>query len=165
MPTHYETLGVSKDASEGDIKKAYRSLSLKYHPDRNPDPSVQEKYKAINDAYDILSDSQTKKQYDQELQFGPGFQSMGHGGMGGSGDPNDIHNLFNMMSRLQHDLKNEDNDDTRADNLNNITSFIQNQEISKGSIMNTLILLDMIKETKFIVIKKQSKPIYDPNVY
>lgn len=97
MPTHYETLGVSKDASEGDIKKAYRSLSLKYHPDRNPDPSVQEKYKAINDAYDILSDSQTKKQYDQELQFGPGFQSMGHGGMGGSGDPNDIHNLFNMM--------------------------------------------------------------------
>jgi len=74
-------------------------------------------------------------------------------------------NLFNMMSRLQHDLKNEDNDDTRADNLNNITSFIQNQEISKGSIMNTLILLDMIKETKFIVIKKQSKPIYDPNIY
>ena len=69
------------------------------------------------------------------------------------------------MSRLQHDLKNEDNDDTRADNLNNITSFIQNQEISKGSIMNTLILLDMIKETKFIIIKKQSKPIYDPNVY
>ena len=74
-------------------------------------------------------------------------------------------NLFNMMSRLQHDLKNEDSDDTRADNLNNITSFIQNQEISKGSIMNTLILLDMIKETKFIIIKKQSKPIYDPNVY
>ena len=74
-------------------------------------------------------------------------------------------NLFNMMSRLQHDLKNEDNNDTRADNLNNITSFIQNQEISKGSIMNTLTLLDMIKETKFIIIKKQSKPIYDPNVY
>lgn len=95
MPTHYEILGVSKDASESEIKKAYRSLSLKYHPDRNPDPSVQEKYKDINDAYDILSDSQTKKQYDQELQFGPGFQNMGHHGMGG--DPNDIHNLFNMM--------------------------------------------------------------------
>ena len=74
-------------------------------------------------------------------------------------------NLFNMMSRLYHDLKNEDSDDIRADNLNNIISFIQNQEISKGSIMNTLILLDMIKETKFIIIKKQSKPIYDPNVY
>jgi hypothetical protein len=74
-------------------------------------------------------------------------------------------NLFNMMSRLHHDLKNEDNDDTRADNLFNITSFIQNQEISKGSIMNTLILLDMIKETKFIIIKKQSKPIYDPNIF
>ena len=74
-------------------------------------------------------------------------------------------NLFNMMSRLHHDLKNEDSDDIRADNLNNIISFIQNQEISKGSIMNTLILLDMIKETKFIIIKKQSKPIYDPNIY
>ena len=74
-------------------------------------------------------------------------------------------NLFNMMSRLHHDLKNEDSDDIRADNLNNIISFIQNQEISKSSIMNTLILLDMIKETKFIIIKKQSKPIYDPNIY
>ena len=91
MPTHYEILGVPKEATESDIKKAYRALSLKYHPDRNPDPAVQEKYKAINDAYDILSDSQTKQQYDHELQFGPGIHSMG------PGDPNDIHNLFNMM--------------------------------------------------------------------
>ena len=94
MQTHYETLGVSKDASESEIKKAYRKLSLAYHPDRNPDPAVQEKYKAINDAYDVLSDSQSKAQYDQELQFGPGFRQMGHGGPEGMAD---INNFFNMM--------------------------------------------------------------------
>lgn len=93
MPTHYETLGISKDANETEIKKAYRTLSLKYHPDRNPDPSVQETYKAINDAYDILSDPQTKQQYDHELQFGAGFHPMGHGGDGMA----DINNIFNMM--------------------------------------------------------------------
>jgi len=93
MPTHYETLGISKDANETEIKKAYRTLSLKYHPDRNPDPSVQETYKAINDAYDVLSDPQTKQQYDHELQFGPGFHPMGHGGDGMA----DINNIFNMM--------------------------------------------------------------------
>jgi DnaJ-class molecular chaperone len=98
MPTHYETLGVSKDASESEIKKAYRALSLKYHPDRNPDPAVQEKYKAINDAYDILSDSQTKQQYDHELQFGAGFHPMGPGGMGPGGmGGDDIQQFFNMM--------------------------------------------------------------------
>jgi molecular chaperone DnaJ len=95
MPTHYETLGVSKDATESEIKKAYRTLSLKYHPDRNPDPAVQEKYKSINDAYDVLSDSQTKQQYDQELQFGPGFHQFGPGGPGDG--MADINNIFNMM--------------------------------------------------------------------
>jgi molecular chaperone DnaJ len=93
MPTHYETLGISKDANETEIKKAYRTLSLKYHPDRNPDPSVQETYKAINDAYDVLSDPQTKQQYDHEVQFGQGFHPMGHGGDGMA----DINNIFNMM--------------------------------------------------------------------
>ena len=47
-PTHYETLGVSKDASESEIKKAYRSLSLQYHPDRNPSKDAKEKFAEIN---------------------------------------------------------------------------------------------------------------------
>jgi DnaJ-class molecular chaperone len=90
MPTHYEILGVSQDAGDNEIKKAYRQLSLQYHPDRNPDPSVEEKYKLINDAYDVLSDSQLKHNYDNTLKFGEGFQDMGiHG--------NGIHDIFSMM--------------------------------------------------------------------
>ena len=99
MPTHYEVLGVSQDASESDIKKAYRKLSLQYHPDRNPDPTVGDKYKSINDAYEVLSDSQSREQYNTELKFGgmggmggfPGFHPMHGGGM------SDINDIFNMM--------------------------------------------------------------------
>ena len=75
-------------------------------------------------------------------------------------------NLLNMMLRLYHDIKNEDNDIIRMDNLSNITSFIEKQEKSNENIMNTFILLDMIKDAKFIIIKQiKSKLIYDPNVY
>ena len=73
-------------------------------------------------------------------------------------------NLLNMIFRLHNDLKNEDNDNIRIDDLN-LISFLQKQELSKGSIMNTFILLDMIKDIKFIIVKQQSKPIYDPNIY
>jgi len=91
MPTHYEILGVAKDASETDIKKAYRKLSLQYHPDRNPDPEATEKYKAINEAHEILSDEQKREQYNMELQFGAGAKGMPGGGPGGMND------IFNMM--------------------------------------------------------------------
>ena len=75
-------------------------------------------------------------------------------------------NLLNMMLRLYHDIKNEDNDIIRMDNLSNITSFIEKQEKSNENIMNTFILLDMIKDAKFIIIKQiKDKPIYDPNIY
>jgi DnaJ family protein B protein 4 len=94
MTTHYDILGVSKDAEETDIKKAYRKLSLQYHPDRNPDPSATEKYKAINEAYEILSDSQRREQYNHELEFGSsGFPGGGFPFPGGMGGPD----IFNMM--------------------------------------------------------------------
>ena len=59
---YYDILGVSKDASEKDIKRAYRRLAAKYHPDVNHEPGAEEKFKKINEAYETLSDSQKRAQ-------------------------------------------------------------------------------------------------------
>jgi len=72
--SHYDTLGVKRGASESEIKKAFRKLSLKYHPDKNKhDPSAQEKFMKLADAYDVLSDSEKRRQYDlsQRVDFQP----------------------------------------------------------------------------------------------
>lgn len=86
----YEVLGISRDASEADIKKAYRRLAMKHHPDRNPDDkSSEDKFKEIQTAYDVLSDERKRAAYDQ---FGhDGFDQAagmggGAGGFGGFGD-------------------------------------------------------------------------------
>jgi len=63
---YYETLGVSKSTSDEEIKKAYRKLAMKYHPDRNPNKKeAEERFKEINEAYAVLSDKEKRKQYDQ----------------------------------------------------------------------------------------------------
>lgn len=89
---YYEVLGVSKDASDDEIKKAFRKLAIKYHPDKNRDDpkAAEEKFKEINEAYSVLSDKQKRAQYDQ---FGPeafqngaaGAGGFGQGGFGGFG--------------------------------------------------------------------------------
>ena len=81
---YYEVLGVSKDADEATIKKAYRQLAKKNHPDVNPgDKDAEERFKEINEAYQVLSNPQKRAEYDQ---FGPdGPQASGFGG-GGFGD-------------------------------------------------------------------------------
>jgi molecular chaperone DnaJ len=77
----YKVLGVAKGASEEEIKKAYRKLARKYHPDRNPDdPKAEEKFKEVQGAYDVLSDSEKRKEYDTG---GGMFGGFGGGGAGG----------------------------------------------------------------------------------
>ena len=80
----YKALGVSEDASESDIKKAYRKLSRKYHPDLNPgDAAAEKKFKEISEAYDVLSDKKQREEYDQIRRYGAA--GMGAGGFGAGG--------------------------------------------------------------------------------
>ncbi len=84
MADFYEMLGVSKNATEADIKRAYRKQALQWHPDRNKDPSANEKFKEINKAYEVLSDPKKKEVYDQygESAFKPGAGFGGEGPFG-----------------------------------------------------------------------------------
>ena len=84
----YEVLGVAKNASEEEIKKAYRKLAMKYHPDRNPDnKEAEETFKEVQKAYETLSDSKKRAAYDQFGHAGVDSNMGGGGqGFGGFGD-------------------------------------------------------------------------------
>ena len=74
MVNHYDILGVDRKARLAEIKRAYRRLARKFHPDLNPgDKRAEERFKQISEAYDVLSDSEKRKKHDRELQFGQGF--------------------------------------------------------------------------------------------
>ena len=92
MTSHYEVLGVSNAATSAEIKKAYRALSLKYHPDRNSTAEGAQKIREINDAYEVLNDAAKRRQYDMELKMGLG----GGGGNGMGGFPSGIFGFPNM---------------------------------------------------------------------
>ena len=114
MTDYYQTLGVSENASPDEIKRAYRSLANKHHPDKGGD---QAKFKDISVAYDTLSDAQKKAEYDQQRQFGggqafnfgggPGFDPFGHmftGGFGGGHPFGDIFGQMRGQMRRNRDL-------------------------------------------------------------
>ncbi len=86
---YYEVLGLSRDASEGDVKKAYRRLAMKFHPDRNPeDPNALEHFKEASEAYEVLSDPGKRSAYDQ---FGhAGVDPNGMGARAGAASFSDI---------------------------------------------------------------------------
>lgn len=92
---YYEILGISKSAEDKEIKKAYRKLAIKYHPDKNPDDSsAEEKFKEAAEAYEVLSDGQKKARYDQYGHAGMGGAAGGHGGFGGGMSMDDIFDNF-----------------------------------------------------------------------
>ena len=93
---YYEVLGLSKGASEDEIKKAYRSLAKKYHPDVNKEPGAEEKFKEINEAYDTLSDPDKKARYDQ-YGFDDPTQGFGGGAGGFSGGFGGFEDIFSQF--------------------------------------------------------------------
>ena len=98
---YYEVLGLSKGANETEIKKAYRTLAKKYHPDMNPgNAEAEAKFKEINEAYDVLSDADKKAKYDQfgHAAFDPTAGGGYGGGYGGGfGDFGDIGDIFSSF--------------------------------------------------------------------
>jgi molecular chaperone DnaJ len=96
---YYEVLGVNRDASENEIKKAYRKLAMKYHPDRNAgDKKAEEKFKEVNEAYEILSDKDKRTRYDQFGHAGVDDSAGGFGRASGFGFDDIFSDIFDMFS-------------------------------------------------------------------
>ncbi len=97
---YYEVLGVPRDVSEGELKKAYRKVALESHPDRNPDdPVAEERFKEASEAYAVLSDPEKRRAYDRF-----GFAGVGAGAPGGAPDFGDLGNFTDLFNDLFGDL-------------------------------------------------------------
>src|SRR6478736_6508603 len=91
----YKVLGVSKDVSDADLKKTYRKLARKYHPDSNPgDAAAEAKFKEISEAYSVLSDTEQRAEYDQIRAMGAGGARFTAPGSAGNGGFEDVFSAF-----------------------------------------------------------------------
>ena len=143
---YYEVLGVDKSASADDIKRAYRKLAGKYHPDRNPgDKSAEEKFKEIGEAYEVLSDGDKRARYDQfgfqgvDPNFGGGQGFDGFGGFGGFGDFGDIFGDFfggGRRSSTRNGPMRGENVGTRVEVTFEEAAFGTEKEVSAQRIEN-----------------------------
>ena len=105
LSDYYEVLGVPRDATAEQVKKAYRKLAMKYHPDVADDPASAEKFKEIGEAYAVLSDDKKRQMYDlggDPMRGGGGFGPGGFGGFGPGGAAGfDVGGLFDAMFGAQ----------------------------------------------------------------
>ena len=123
----YQTLGVSKEASPDDIKKAYRKLARKYHPDRNNSPDAADTFKKIGEAYNVLSDPQKRREYDSPPRSP--FSNMGFGG----GFEDIFNDLFGGRNRAQQqrprvgkDASTEDEEDESNESKDDVMGYSLN---------------------------------------
>lgn len=149
MANHYETLGLDKNATDEEIKKAYRKLSRKYHPDLNSDVGAEDKYKAVNEAHAILGDKKKRSMYDQQGASFGSFSGFGNGGSnlnfdeflkqynskGSNGyDPNaDLADLLSRMNGTS--TPNEENTDSFGSMFND---FFGNAKTNASSKFNDI---------------------------
>ena len=149
MKDLYDILGINKSSDSNQIKKAYRKLALKYHPDRNSEnkEEAEKKFKEISEAYEILSNDEKKNMYDRF-----GYEAVREGGMGGGPNPHDIfENIFGGMGGRGH--REEERPDTDIKEVFEITL----EEAFKGKIVKHTV------EYKKMCIKCNGKGVNDPN--
>lgn len=126
MKDYYKILGVEKTATEAEIKKAFRALSVKYHPDKNPgNKEAEAKYKEVTEAYHVLSDDEKRQNYDnggmKQFNFAEGFDPFSH--FGGFGNINDIFQEFFRQKVAEQKIKGSDI---------NVNVFLSLEEVLSG---------------------------------
>jgi len=131
MKDFYETLGVARDASESDIKKAYRKLALKYHPDKNPDnPEAEKMFKEVSEAYSVLSDARKRQEY--EVFGSSGGHRFSHS------DPRDIFQNFSSFFHdfIYDDISGGSDEGHQRDRHQKGESLIIDHEINFHDVLN-----------------------------
>lgn len=152
---YYEVLGVGKTASDDEIKKAYRKLAIKYHPDKNPgDKSAEEKFKEATEAYEVLSDKQKRARYDQFGHAGVGADA---GNPFGGGNPFGSNGAFNFGGQsFNFNFGGGGLDDILGDILFG-TGRSGRRRPSRGSDLETQVIIDF-KEAIFGTTREISDP-------